>query len=506
MKRLFISLQKVVNRILISIIVLLSYSSVTFAQNDAIIYLDSTAQIIRGFGAANILPWRPDMTASEITKAFGTGEGELGFSILRLRIPHVENEFNMNVRTAKAAYEMGVTIIASPWTPPAWMKTNNNIIGGELRENNYSDYADHLNSFIDFMNDNGIPLYAVSVQNEPDIQVNYESCDWTPEQLVKFMKENASSIKTKVFAPESFQFRRPISDAILNDSLACANLDFIGGHIYGGGLSPYPLAEEKGKEIWMTEHLDTDVSWSNVLATGKEINDCMNAGMSAYIWWYIIRFYGPILEDGNVSKRGYIMSHYSRFIRPRYYRVHATSVAQRNVYLSSYINDTRLVIVVVNTGSSPVDQTFVLNGGNAQKFIPYVTSQTKNVEQENEIVVSGNTFSTTIEGQSVITFVSDDLTNVKETNSIPQAFRLSQNYPNPFNPTTQIQYSVPTNSFISLKVFTLLGEEVKTLVQGQKQPGTYEVTFNGEGLSNGIYMYQLRANDFVETKKLMLLK
>ena len=68
--------------------------------SDAVIYFDSTQQVIRGFGAANIRPWRPDMTPDEIQKAFGTGPGELGFSILRLRIPHQTQEFSLNVSTA----------------------------------------------------------------------------------------------------------------------------------------------------------------------------------------------------------------------------------------------------------------------------------------------------------------------------------------------------------------------------------------------------------------------
>lgn len=96
------------------------------------IYLNNIQQVNRGFDAANILPWRPDMTTHEANKAFGTGDGQIGFTILRLRIPPDTNEFNLNVPTAKLAHSMGVTIIASPWSPPAWMKTNNNNIGGRL--------------------------------------------------------------------------------------------------------------------------------------------------------------------------------------------------------------------------------------------------------------------------------------------------------------------------------------------------------------------------------------
>ena len=142
---------------------------------------------------------------------------------------------------------MGVTLTASPWSPPASMKTNNSVVKGELKEESYSDYADYLKSFVEYMAANNAPIYSISVQNEPDIAVTYESCDYSPEQMLKFVKENGASIGSKVIAPESFQFRRELSDPLLNDSLACKNFEILGGHIYGGGLEEYPLAIEKIK-------------------------------------------------------------------------------------------------------------------------------------------------------------------------------------------------------------------------------------------------------------------
>ena len=88
----------------------------------------------------------------------------------------------------------------------------------------------------------------------------------------------------------------------------------------------------------------------------------------------------------------------------------------------------------------------------------------------------------------------------------PKTFSLSQNYPNPFNPTTKIKYSVPENAYISLKIYNLLGQEVTTLFEGYRQTGNYEIIFNGKELSSGLYFYILKANDFLDTKKFMLLK
>ena len=92
----------------------------------------------------------------------------------------------------------------------------------------------------------------------------------------------------------------------------------------------------------------------------------------------------------------------------------------------------------------------------------------------------------------------------KDTN--PSDFVLSQNYPNPFNPTTKIRYSISQTSNVIIKVFDILGNEIETLVNEEKLIGNYEVEFNAINLPSGIYFYHLRAGNFFETKKMILLK
>ena len=94
----------------------------------------------------------------------------------------------------------------------------------------------------------------------------------------------------------------------------------------------------------------------------------------------------------------------------------------------------------------------------------------------------------------------------EETNLQPKEFSLNQNYPNPFNPSTCIQYQVSSISQVTLKVYDLLGNEVAVLVNEEQPAGTYEVEFSAEGLTSGIYFYQLQAGSLSETKKMILMK
>ncbi|MCW8813766.1 MAG: SMP-30/gluconolactonase/LRE family protein [Chlorobium sp.] len=89
---------------------------------------------------------------------------------------------------------------------------------------------------------------------------------------------------------------------------------------------------------------------------------------------------------------------------------------------------------------------------------------------------------------------------------MPQTFSLSQNYPNPFNPATTIKYQIPELSFVTIKVYDVIGNEIETLVNEEKPEGTYEITWNAERLSSGVYFYQLSTEKFADAKKMIILK
>jgi hypothetical protein len=166
----------------------------------------------------------------------------------------------------------------------------------------------------------------------------------------------------------------------------------------------------------------------------------------------------------------------------------------------AYVADANagLRIIDVSTISSPVEVGFYDTGGSAWS-----------------VTVSGS-YDYVADGEDGIYIIQNDLLVgiSEESNLYPSSFLLAQNYPNPFNPSTKIKYSISQSSNVVIKVFDMLGNEIETLVDEEKQTGTYEVTWYAEKLTSGVYFYQLKAVDpktssgqvFVETKKMVLLR
>lgn len=116
---------------------------------------------------------------------------------------------------------------------------------------------------------------------------------------------------------------------------------------------------------------------------------------------------------------------------------------------------------------------------------------------DNFIVKSGNFFNLKLQENETSPIVDVEL---------PSKYSLEQNYPNPFNPVTRIKYSVPSEGYVSLAVFNMLGEKVQQLVDETKSPGTYTIDWNAKDFTSGIYLYTIRSGNYTESKKLTLLK
>jgi hypothetical protein len=98
------------------------------------------------------------------------------------------------------------------------------------------------------------------------------------------------------------------------------------------------------------------------------------------------------------------------------------------------------------------------------------------------------------------------LTETDDYHNKSSGFELSQNYPNPFNPSTTIKYQIPASSFVTLKVFDLLGRVVSTLVNEELKTGSYEATWDASRSSSGVYFYRLDTGNFIQTKKMVMIK
>jgi glucuronoarabinoxylan endo-1,4-beta-xylanase len=368
-------------------------------------------QVIEGFGCATVFspPNTSEITSEEFDRLFGSSSGQVGLNILRIRIASDDAWRAVELDHAKAAIQRGAKILATPWSPPARMKTNNSIIGtgGKLIADSAAVYAKYLNDFAVYMASNGAPLYALSVQNEPDWEPSYEGCAWTATEMRDFLKNHGGLITaTRLMAPELVNNNQTYVNTILSDDAAVANLDILGTHLYGGGIVENQLAKSKSKEVWMTEHLDTNITYAANLNTAVEIHDCFTkANFSAYIWWYGKRFYGLIGQGDAVTKRGYIVSQFARFIKQGAIRLGSTSNSRPEVLISAYKNGTKKVVVAINTGSADVKQKISFQGASAASVIPYLTTSSKNAEQGSAITLANNSFDYTIPSQSVLSFL-----------------------------------------------------------------------------------------------------
>ncbi|MFK4089857.1 glucuronoxylanase [Kribbella sp. NPDC020789] len=384
------------------------------AQTRVVVEPSIVQQKIQGFGGMNHPAWIGDLTAEQRETAFGTGAGQLGFTVLRIPVPENRDDWSRQVATARRASELGVKVFASPWNPPASM-TETFSGGKRLRYDSYAAYAQHLNDFATFMRDNGAALYGISVQNEPDYAHDWTA--WTPAEMVRFLRENAGAINTKVIAPESFQYRKIASDPILQDPAALANLDILGAHLYGTKPEdlPYPLFREKGagKELWMTEvyHPNSDADsgdlWPQALDVGEHMHRALVDGrFQTYVWWYIRRSYGPMREDGRISKRGATMAHFARWARPGYLRITATAKPAANVFITAFKSGSRVVIVAVNKNATAVDQPFTIRDTTATTVSTWVTTANRTLAADPAITMTNGSFDTQLPAYSVKTFVA----------------------------------------------------------------------------------------------------
>ena len=403
----------------------------TPAAGTALVDFGTPEQTIRGFGASEVFDLV--LPSSQITGLYGQSSGQVGLSIMRVQIAPATwtsatqtadtTQWTTELTNAKAAQALGATIFASPWTPPASMKSNNNTVGGSLNTSSYSDYANYLEAFVNYATSIGVNLYAVSMQNEPDATVGYVSCSWTGAQMDAWVAGYGSVLTTganpvKFIMPESESFITSLSDPALNDSAAVGNISIVGGHLYGASPFYYTNAKNKGKDVWMTEHLlvpanNSSPVMADAISLAEEIHNSMTvADYNAYVYWQ-----GPntnpnispqehlIDASANPTYYGLAMTQFSRFVRPGYLRYNATATPVTGVYLSAYSGNGHQVIVAINSTSSAVTLPIQIVNQTVTSMTPYQTTSSSSVSQLSPATVTNNQFSATLPALSITTYL-----------------------------------------------------------------------------------------------------
>jgi glucuronoarabinoxylan endo-1,4-beta-xylanase len=380
-------------------------------------------QTIAGFGASTA--WGSTMTAADADLLWSTTAGA-GLSLHRVRIDYQSGQTS-ETAIAKLAVARGVTVWATPWTPPAADKSGsggaNGEVGGTL--SNPSAYAAFLAGFVSYMKGQGVPIYAVSAQNEPDAQVSYESCSYTGASLASFIGTYMAPALTptgvKIIAPETQNWCTfpSYESALAANPGAWGATSIIATHEYGCSPQAYPAIAAAGKQFWATEIYDqgstiADPGIASALRVAKLIHDALTiANMNAWHYWWVY----PLAADngalwdmasGKPTKRLWVEGNFARFVRPGFERVGTTGAPPSGVFVSAYYRqaDGSVAIVAINDNAGSASLPLSISGAGPCSLTPWVTSATDNLAEQPPIALSAGRAAVTLGGQSVTTLVA----------------------------------------------------------------------------------------------------
>jgi glucuronoarabinoxylan endo-1,4-beta-xylanase len=433
----------------VSLLLLVALLTRTFWNRDIVINWNSTGQTIDGFGAS-ATGYAGTITSAQADEFFSAEKG-LGLSLLRLTIIPDTIDFDCfciansnpfrcvkgshsqilsgDLQVAHLAVERGAKLFAMPGSPPAEMKTSGKFCGrGAMigTPANYSAYASDLASFPALLADNKLSIDAMSIQNEPDIENEYDTCSWTGQQIHDFIPYLSSALHfsgfpgVKIAAPEESNWTFEKLNAALDDGKVAADIGLILGHAYGAE-SPSGVPARNGLHVWQSEVSDFgdyDGSMRNALRWARSINNYMGAGANAWMYWNLdcgtTQFNSKSNmcltdQNQNLAKRAYVLGQYAKFIRPGWQRIDVANHGR--LLVSAYKGPSRsFAIVVVNEGRLPIiRQTFQLNGVTSQnsQVTPWLTSSSASLAAQPRIAFSsvGTAITYTIPAKSVVTFV-----------------------------------------------------------------------------------------------------
>jgi glucuronoarabinoxylan endo-1,4-beta-xylanase len=394
-------------------------------SSDVTINVSSLQQRIRGFGCSSAWAGNLNDPTNDPDTLWSTTKGA-GLTMLRIR-------YGDGLGVAKAAAQYGVTVWMTPWGtgsggspggPDTTTETNPNGCNGSMPVlTNGQDLANNLVSWVQNAKSQGVPIYAVSGENEPDSCGINQTTSYSATQLAtwigSYLGPAMSNIGVKVMAPETQNacgFPGYLS-AIQSNSAAWSNVSIFASHEYGCGTLPSEASiASAGKEYWETEVDTGSVNGDNdgmpsALHLAQTIHDDLTkANVNAWHYWWLWAGGTSGLYDTTTKvwrKALWVMGNFSRFARPGYMRVSTSANAPSGVAVTAYLNPSSnaLVIVAINNNASSTNLPLYLSGSAPCTLIPWETSATKNLVQGSGVTVANSRVSLTLTGQSVTTFV-----------------------------------------------------------------------------------------------------
>ncbi len=329
-------------------------------------------------------------------------------------------------RAMKAAYENNgevFRLIASVWTPPAWMKTNNDIRnGGNLRTDMYAEYAERCLEYCRVLRDSaGVELYGFSIQNEPAFVEPYESCVYTAQtyrDVVKVVgpRVHAEFPDVKFFGAEHMLASWGVFEGVLNqDAAAREQMGAYAVHGYTDGVTPQPSStaanlwnrawnntRTTGKGLWMTETSGYSADWGGAFQNAESIYAGLKYGhIAAWVLWYTC---DNMYSGNSPDKRYYIHKQFARYVRPGAKGIGCTSDDSLVLAVAfHHTGDAELSMVLLNAASS--QKTVSVAGPN----VPAQLAAWRSSSSENCVSLGSQSSSSfTLPARSITTLVASD--------------------------------------------------------------------------------------------------
>lgn len=409
-------------------------------------------QTIDGFGAASA--WSSGtIPAATLDQIYSPITGA-GLSLLRSRIQPSGGSSENQMMQQVGAY--GVRAWSTPWTMPREYKTNHdNNNGGNLDPAHYQDYANQIANYVQDMTRQGIPLYAVSIQNEPNWTATYESARWDASSFAAFLPYLGQTFAsrgittTKIMLPEELNWDFSYASTIMANPALAQYVGILAAHNYGETSTSWkPVSIANGKPVWETEFTSNQTAeWDTAIDEADDIYQAMTlANANAYHYWWLSsnNTTSGLTSNWTPTKRLWAMGQYSRFVRPGWVRVGETDDGGLDITTFKDPASGKFAIVTVNKSTTnAVTESFTLSGLTANSVTPYVTSSTENLAAQTAITLTGGgtTFSATIAASSIQTFYG-----VSATVAAVQAPGNLMAVPQFQNTTTRIALSWTDNS------------------------------------------------------------